>query len=248
VNEFGGKPGVETRPASTGPAATATSAASAGTLTDRQIDDIVLAAIKANPLDTGGARIKPLDPPKITPIASNNPHLGGTVAIPSPLKRHCFRCVLLGYGMAAPFRRYACVTSDGNLVIPFASDKNFAQILAAEDTSKWTDQDFLDAARLYVHLMWVANEDGWVLLNKPEDFVNITFNMPKAGTPQDEKRREDAKKVVAPTVTRREGTAAVRFFVWRCIGGNLHEWTFEFGKEFKASFKEVARWGGGGYD
>ncbi|MFB3892140.1 MAG: hypothetical protein ACE15C_08975 [Phycisphaerae bacterium] len=243
VAKYGMKPSVETRPSATGPAATQAAGPS-----DEEIDKLVLAAIKAGPPAAGGRMVKPLDPPKVTAPASNNPHLGGTAALANPFKKHHFRCVLMGYGTAAPWRMYACVSADGNVILPFAADKDFAKALAAEDTSKWTDDAWLDAAKLYVHLSTAANEDGWMLLNKPEDFTAIAFNMPKAGTPQDDKRKADAQKITKPSITREKDAVTVRFFVWRLIGGNLQEWTVVLGKDLKATVKDIARWGGGGYD
>ena len=223
------------------------SAPAAKGLTDKQIQAVLEAVAKA-PLPP--SRNKPLDKPQVTPIASNNVHLGGSLAIENPLPGLQFVCVLLGHGMAAPTREYACVTDDGKVTYPFAADKDFAPLLAAADWAPWKDDDYLKIAMLYVHLGSKAGEDGWTLLRKPEDIRHIKFNMPKEGTPQAEKRMQDADKVKAPEVIHTKAGTMVRLVEWHIIGGVMRSWTFEFknDKTLAVTHEDLCRWGGGGYD
>jgi len=183
----------------------------------------------------------------IGPLVSKNPHLGGETAIANPLNKHRFWCVLQAQGLAVPRRAYLCVDRTGQVHYPFKAE-GFAKLLAAEDTSKWKDEDFLAAAQLYVHLTSCANQDGWKLCKVAADFLGITFNMPGAGTPGAEKREKLAETIAAPKVDRAGEKVTVSFFAWHLIGGRLLHWTVEFGPESKASSNELGRFGGGGYD
>lgn len=183
----------------------------------------------------------------LTPLRSTNMHLGGVTPVANPLKTCVFRSALLGQGLAAPRRAFVCVSRDGKVQYPFDAAKQFGALLAAEDVANWREAQFLTAAILYVHLTSVANEDGWKVLAKPEDFMAITFNMPTQG-PAVEKRAEAANAIATPKVISTDDTVTVKFFAWHLIGGVLREWTVTFGKDFSASFRDVGRWGGGGYD
>lgn len=181
----------------------------------------------------------------VAPTRSKNLHLGQW-GMPNPMPKFSFYCAVLGDTMAAPIRQYLAVSRSGQVIKPLKAEK-FAELLAAEDKSKWKDEDCLNAAILWVHLMSVANEDGWKLLAKPEDFTAITFNMGSGG-PGVEKQREAAKQIVAPKVERNDAQVAVTFYAWHLIGGYLRRWQVQIGPKTQAAKQELGQFGGGGYD
>lgn len=108
---------------------------------------------------------------KVTPVQSKNLHLG-TWALMNPLPEYRLFCARLNPGkeIAAPNRRFLAVKRTGQ-VIESVDGAKFAQLLTAEDKAKWKDADYRNAAILWVHVMSKANEDGWKVLEKPEDFT-----------------------------------------------------------------------------
>jgi hypothetical protein len=234
VAKHGKKFDPSSAPAS-GPATT-TSAPAVASLTDAQVDEIARDAAREYPKATVHA------------LRSSNTHLGGDVPIANPIKGVHFRMIYLAPGMAAPKRAYFCVSDSGNVTYPFKADKDFTPLLAGQDLAKLSDDYLLKLAKLYIHLTSLANEDGWVIVEKPDDFMNITFNMPK-----DEavvaKRKLDAQKIEPSGFLRtKAGTVGLEFCVWHSIGGRLVKWKFIFSPEFKVTSTQIARWGGGGYD
>jgi hypothetical protein len=213
--------------------ASSPSTASAPALTDQQM---LAAATQAVAQDYPKA--------VVTAARSKNVHLGEW---PMPtLSNVSFYCTVTGHTPAAPRRYYLSVSRTGQVVVPFDVAK-YPDLLAAEDKSKWKDEDYLSAAVLWVHLMSPANEDGWKLLKKPEDFTAITFNMPAAG-PAAAKRQEAAKQIEAPKIERKDDQVTVTFHAWHLIGGSLRQWTVQIGPKAEAAKKELGRFGGGGYD
>jgi hypothetical protein len=156
---------------------------------------------------------------KVTPIQAKNPHLEPWV-LKNPLPAYRFFCARLNPGkeLAAPNRRFLAVKRTGAVIDPFDGTK-FTQLLAAEDQAKWKDEDYRDAAILWVHVMSRANEDGWKILGKPEDFTKITFNMGSVV----EKQKEAAKQIVPLKIERNAGQANVTFYAWHLIG-DRHLW------------------------
>lgn len=183
-------------------------------------------------------------------LVSRNQHLGGETAIPNPLASARLWCVLQGQTPAAPARAFICVGRDGQVAYPFKAE-DFGKLLAAEKTSEWKDATFLEAARLYVHLTSVANQDGWKVCQSADEFLAIDFNMPRQG-PTFGNRLEVSKQIEAPKVAREKekekDKITVTFCAWHLIGGRLGRWTVQFAPEFRAEFKELGRFGGGGYD
>ena len=90
---------------------------------------------------------------KVTPVQSKNLHLG-TWLLKNPLPEHRFFCATLNPGkeLAAPNRRFLAVKRNGQVIDSFDGTK-FSQLLAAEDMAKWKDEDYRDAAILWVHVM-----------------------------------------------------------------------------------------------
>ncbi len=191
------------------------------------------------------------DSPKavVAPARSKNLHLGQQ-AMPNPMPNWSFFCAVLGQTPTAPIRQYLAVSRSGQVIYPLKAEK-FSELLAAEDKNKWKDEDYLNAAVLRVHLMSVANEDGWKFLEKPEDFMAITFNMASVGAGGEkraEKRQEAAKQIVAPKIERKDGQVTVTFYAWHLIGGYLRQWQVQIGPKTEAAKQELGRFGGGGYD
>lgn len=184
---------------------------------------------------------------KVTPVQSKNPHLE-TWALKNPLPEYRFFCARLNPGkeIAAPNRRFLAVKRTGQVIDPFDSNK-FSQLLAAEDKAKWKDEDYRNAAILWVHVMSKANEDGWKVLEKSEDFTKITFNMESVGLGA-AKQKEAAKQIVPLKIERKDGQAIVTFYAWHLIGGNLRRWQVEIGPKMAATKQELGQFGGGGYD
>jgi hypothetical protein len=181
---------------------------------------------------------------KVTPVQSKNPHLQPWV-LKNPLPEYRFFCARLNPGreIAAPNRRFLAVKRNGDVIDPFDSAK-FSQLLAAEDKAKWKDDDYRNAAVLWVHVMSRANEDGWKVLEMPEDFTKITFNMGSVVG----KQKEAAKQIVPLKIERKDGQAIVTFYAWHLIGGNLRRWQVEIGPRMAATKQELGHFGGGGYD
>lgn len=208
----------------------------AGDMTDEQM---LKRAVEAVTKDDAGA--------KVTSVQSKNPHLEAWV-LKNPLPEYRFFCARLNPGkeIAAPNRRFLAVKRNGQVIDPFDSNK-FSQLLAAEDKAKWKDEVFRNAAILWVHVMSKANEDGWKVLEKPDDFTKITFNMESVGLGA-AKQKEAAKQIVPLKVERKEGQAIVTFYAWHLIGGNLRRWQVEIGPKMAATKQELGQFGGGGYD
>lgn len=87
---------------------------------------------------------------KLTPVQSKNQHLG-TWALKNPLPEYRFFCARLNPGneIAAPNRRFLAVKQNGQVIDSLDSDK-FSQLLAGEDKAKWKDEDYRNAAILWV--------------------------------------------------------------------------------------------------
>jgi RNA polymerase sigma factor (sigma-70 family) len=178
-------------------------------------------------------------------IRSQNQHLGGQWQLEQPFKQMRFWCVLQDRGLAAPRREFLAVGRNGKVSYPFKQEE-FAAASQAEDRSKWTDKDYVQAAALRIHLTGTAHQDGWKILDSADDFMAIKFNM----FPQNEaKRAAAAKPIEKPKVVKDQDTVQVRLWAWHLIGGGLREWTVEFKpSDVKASSKDHGRFGGGGYD
>ncbi|HOX04932.1 MAG TPA: sigma-70 family RNA polymerase sigma factor [Planctomycetota bacterium] len=219
-------------------------------LTDEEMEKLAaeaVAALKPDEKANMWLRGKPFKP-TMSALGSKNPHLGEQ-KIEHPLKDQRFWCVLLYHTTAVPVRHYLCVDRTGLVTYPFKVNESrgeqFGKMVAAEDRSKWQDQDYVNAAALYVHLSSPASEDGWKLCKSADDFLAIKFNMFPA---IEAKRQEAAKQIEAPKVVKAGDKATVTFYAWHNIGGGLKQWTVEFGPEFKADSRELGRFGGGGYD
>jgi hypothetical protein len=182
---------------------------------------------------------------KVTPVQSQNPHLGPW-ALNNPLPEYSFFCALLAGGRSVPNRRFLGVKRTGQVIDSFDGPK-FSQLLAAADKAKWKDEDYRNAAVLWVHLMARANEDGWKVLEKPEDFTRITFNMESVGLGA-AKQKESSKQIVPMKIERNGGQAMVTFYAWHLIGGHLRRWQLEIGPKMAATKRELGQFGGGGYD
>lgn len=187
---------------------------------------------------------------KVNSIRSKNIHLPDW-KIEHPFKGYRFFCAILGYTPAFPMRKFAAVDPKGNVVYPFGIDE-FKGILSTIDRSGWTNDDYQNASILYVHLTTVANEDGWLVLRKPKDFLDIKFNMPTKG-PAAEARQKAAEKIKAPVVEKpksRKSSISVSFYAWHLIGGQLKRWQVLFPEKGVVSAIEtkLGRFGGGGYD
>lgn len=184
---------------------------------------------------------------KVTPVQSKNLHLG-TWLLKSPLPEYRFFCARLNPGkeLATPNRRFLAVKRNGQVMDTLDSNK-ISKLLAAEDKVKWKDKDYRNAAILWIHLMARPNEDGWKVLEKPEDFTIITFNMDSVGLGV-AKQKEAAKQIIPLKIERKDGQAIVTFYAWHLIGGNLRRWQVEIGPKMAATKQELGQFGGGGYD
>lgn len=110
----------------------------------------------------------------------------------------------------------------------------------------------MNASILYVHLTTFANENGWLVLHKPKDFLDIKFNMPTKG-PAVEARQAAAEKIVAPVVEKpksRIPSISVSFYAWHLIGGQLKQWQVLFPEkgDVAAIEMKLGQFGDGGYD
>jgi hypothetical protein len=183
----------------------------------------------------------------VTPVQSKNPHLGPW-ALQNPLPEYRFFCARLNTGkeLSVPNRRFLAVRRTGQVIDSLDGTK-FSQLLAAENKAKWKDEDYRNAAILWVHVMARANEDGWKVLEKPEDFTKITFNMDSVGL-GGAKQKEAAKQIVPLKIEQKDGQAIVTFYAWHLIGGNLRRWQVEIGPKMAATKQELGQFGGGGYD
>jgi hypothetical protein len=183
----------------------------------------------------------------ITPIQSKNLHLG-TWLLKSPLPEYRFFCARLNTGkeLSVPNRRFLAVKRTGEVIDSFDGTK-FTQLLASADKAKWKDEDHRNAAMLWVHVMSRANEDGWAVLAKPDDFTKITFNMDSVGL-GGAKQKEASKQIIPLKIERKDGQAVITFYAWHLIGGNLRRWQVEIGPKMAATKQELGQFGGGGYD
>src|SRR6202041_3186941 len=120
-----------------------------------------------------------------------------------------FFCALLdpGSDKSVPNRRFLAIKRNGKVIDSFDGTK-FKQLLTAADKSKWKEEDYRNAAILWVHLTASANEDGWKVLEKPEDFTRITFNMESVGLGS-AKQKEASKQIVRSKIERKDGQAIV---------------------------------------
>jgi len=177
-----------------------------------------------------------------TPLRSSHRAIGGLREIANPLQGYRFLCVLLRQTDAAPVRQYLCIAEDGRTAWPFDVTKLFGELMAAQDTSSWSDKRFAEAARLYVHLTAESNEDGYVVLETPEQFLAMSI-----GGVRLQRHEKLASQLVRPSVVRRGDSTTIRFCTWHWIGGYLSEWMLQFGPRFKAVSKSLGRIGGGGY-
>ena len=180
----------------------------------------------------------------VRPLQSENIHLGVTL-MPQVMNGSRYYGAVLRETKAAPQRAFVVVADDGNT--GFVTEEQVARKLGEQDKGRWQDGDYLNAAMLRVHVTSVANEDGWKLLKKPEDFTAITFNMGSVG-PGVDRQREAAKAIAAPQVAREAGTVTVQFHAWHLIGGALLKWTVTFGAPVSAVSESLGQFGGGGYD
>jgi hypothetical protein len=184
---------------------------------------------------------------RVTPVQSQNQHLGPW-ALKNPLLEYRFFCARLNTGkeLSVPNRRFIAVERNGQVIDSLDGTK-FSKLLAAADKAKWKDEDFRNAAILWIHVMARANEDGWKVLEKPEDFTKITFNMDSVGLGA-AKQKEAAKQIVPLKIERKDGQAIVTFYAWHLIGGDLRRWQVDIGPKMAATKQELGQFGGGGYD
>lgn len=183
----------------------------------------------------------------VTPAQSKNLHLGTWLPKCPLLEYRIFSARLnVGKELSIPNRRFLAVKRNGEVVDSFDAAK-FAQLLAEADKTNWKDEDYRNAAILWVHVMSSANEDGWKILEQPEDFTKITFNMDSVGL-GGAKQKEAAKQIVPLKIDRKDGQASVTFHAWHLIGGNLRRWQVEIGPKMAATKQELGQFGGGGYD
>jgi hypothetical protein len=212
----------------------------AARLTDEQMLQRAVEAV-TNEAHQGKAR---RSKPRVAAVQSNNTHLGRW-QMANPLREYGFYCALLDNGLY-PIRHFLAVSRSGQVVSPLDIEE-FTELVVAEDKSRWKDEDYLNAATLYVHLTSAANEDGWRLLAKPEDFTAINFAMAAIG-PGVEKQKDAAKQIVAPKIEQEGGHVTAMFYAWHLIGGYLRRWHIQIGPKVKASCQELGQFGGGGYD
>ena len=183
----------------------------------------------------------------VTPVQAKNQHIEPWV-LKNPLPEYRFFCARLNTDKekAAPNRRFLAVKRTGQVIDSFDGAR-FSQLLAAEDKTKWTDEDYRNAAILWVHIMFRPNEDGWKVLEKPEDFTKITVNIEAVGLGA-AKQKEASKQIVPLKIERKAGQATVTFYAWHLIGGDLRRWQVEIGPKMGATKQEFGQFGGGGYD
>lgn len=189
---------------------------------------------------------------KFQPLASTNIHLGKPRPIANPFPAVAFRVVNLGEGVIRPDLKFAAVKVDGAVIYPFDPAKHFDELFKAHASSlkvAMKDEQLVAAAELLIHLQTTANQDGWVVLSKADDFLDITFNMPKTG-PAVDKRKEASQLINAPEVSHSKAGSTVKLYAWHIIGGKLRKWTVEFSSTGAVTAKpeELGRFGGGGYD
>lgn len=186
------------------------------------------------------------DTPQATvrPVQSANMHLGATLLMPQVVTKYRYYAAILAETTAAPVRKFLAVSQDGEAA--FVELAKVADHLRQQDRNAWKDEDYVNAARLYVHMTTVANEDGWKLLSKPDDFTAIEFNMRSI-----REQHLAAQQIKPPTVTRRvqsKPDVAVTFYSWHLIGGGLKKWTVTFAATVSGSSEGLGNFGGGGYD
>jgi len=206
-------------------------------------------ATQKDPLLKHALEVVCLDSPKATvrPVQSRNMHLGVTL-MPQVVTNFRYYAATLAWTPAAPVRKFLTVSQDGK--VAFVELAQVTDHLRQQDRSAWKDDDYLNAARLYVHMTSVANEDGWKLLAKPDDFTGIDFNMESVGPGRD-RQRTAAQQIKSPSVTRpaaQKSDVVVTFYSWHLIGGELRKWTVTFADKVSASSENLGAFGGGGYD
>lgn len=207
---------------------------------DDALREIALKAAQAQVADATVERVR-----------SNNIHLGGAREIVSPLPDWSFYCAKLGRNRFGDrVRQFLAVSRSREVIMP-ADIKAFAELVNKTDKTGWTDETYMNAAALFVHLTNVAHEDGWVILQSGEDFLKIEFNMPKKG-PAAESRKQAARQIRKPTIKQKDGKTIITFDAWHLIGGKLRSWDFKIAQGanpgFDANSVDVGRFGGGGYD
>lgn len=197
------------------------------------------------------AKVLAADPAaKVTVPAATNPHLGGERVIVNPFHSAAFATVRAGKGEtpAGPVRSYASLAADGALLPAVDPKAKLAEVLKKEDTSKWHNDQWLQAAQLYVHLSSPDNEDGWKVLNTPDEFMAIQFNMSDHESAFLARRRAVASNIVRPQVANQDGKVIVTFYAYHIIGGYLRLWTVNFKPTVDATSKSFGQFGGGGHD
>jgi len=206
-------------------------------------------ATQNDPLLKHALEVVCLDNPKATvrPVQSRNMHLGVTL-MPQVVTKYRYYATILAETKAAPVRKFLSVSKDGTA--SFVELPQVAEHLCQQDRSAWKDEDYLNAARLFVHMRSVANEDGWKILSSPDEFTAIEFNMASVG-PGREQQHIAAKQINPPTVTRpveQKSDVVVTFYSWHLIGGGLKKWEVTFADKVSASSENLGAFGGGGYD
>jgi hypothetical protein len=208
-----------------------------------------MAADEPDPLMKKAEEFVRKDTPTATvrPVQSANMHLGTTL-MPQVVTKYRYYATILARTKAAPVRKFLSVSKEGTA--SFVELPQVAEHLLQQDRSAWKDEDYLNAARLFVHISSVANEDGWKFLSNPGEFTAIEVNMASVG-PGREQQHIAAKQIKPPTVTRplkQKPDVVVTFYSWHLIGGGLKKWKVTFADKVSASSENLGAFGGGGYD
>jgi hypothetical protein len=181
---------------------------------------------------------------RVARAGSHNPHLGEMI-LRNPLSNFLIFAVRIET-KSAPRIHFMTVDRSGKTTSPFSA-ADYGTLVARADRANWKDADYLDAARLLVHLPRPHNEDGCVFPEKPEDFTAIKFNMASVGLGVD-KQAEASKQIAPPKIEVKDKDAVIAFYAWHLIGGHLCQWTVQVGTVNKATMKDLGGFGGGGYD
>ena len=170
------------------------------------------------------------------------------IPIASPLQHHRCWAVFAGEDEldGSPDMNYLCVSDDRRVYYPW-KEADFDTMLAREDRSQWGDQEYIQATKLYIHLLKITRQHaGWAHLNNGTDFLALTFNMTPASLPE---RETLAAKIQPAKRVSTDDKHVVNLFTWTLIGGHVQHWTVEFTKDGVAHTQEkLGRFGGGGYD